>query len=302
MSGKYRETCILCGVQEFRRLFRAGSYAIVRCSNCGMVQTFPMDSHVDPDEFYNPECFRTLERRMAHERMYQGRILDLIMRHKASGCMLEVGSGPGIFIELASSRGWKIEGIEPAAAAIRQISENVGIRVHQGTLESVDLSGKHFDVIVLRHVLEHMEAPKAALMKLGEWLRPNGLLCIAVPNFNGLHALVEKERWFHLSIPFHVAHYTPRTLRTLLDHCRFEILELKTFDLSCSSYFLLIANLFMKFGSKGPADIHVSPLETDPTRSLWHRLISKERYLNRWLAMLGLGDELAVIGRKTFNP
>lgn len=290
--------CILCGNKEYSHLFFVGGYSLVRCLNCGLVQTYPIEIQLDPDEYYDQECFLNLEKRKEHEFHYQGRILDFIMHHKTSGKMLEVGSGAGIFIELASRKGWEIEGIEPSIAASRYVSEKFDKLIHQGTLESIDFFRKRFDVIVLRHVLEHMATPISALIKLHDLLKPDGLLCIVVPNWGGLHAMLERERWFHLSIPFHVAHYNRKTLRVLMDIGNFNILEMRTFDLTCSSYLLFLMSQFKKFTRKSPINIHVSPRETDTTKGVRYRIISKERLFNEWTARIGFGDELAVLASK----
>lgn len=44
-----------------------------------------------------------------------------------------------------------------------------------------------FDAIVLGHVLEHVEAPRALLARAREWLAPEGRLFAAVPNARSLH-------------------------------------------------------------------------------------------------------------------
>ncbi|MDR3640135.1 MAG: class I SAM-dependent methyltransferase [Humidesulfovibrio sp.] len=44
-----------------------------------------------------------------------------------------------------------------------------------------------FDVIFMAHVLEHMDDAIGLLRRATEWLAPDGIMCLAVPNSNSLH-------------------------------------------------------------------------------------------------------------------
>lgn len=46
---------------------------------------------------------------------------------------------------------------------------------------------KTFDVIVLGHVLEHVDNPVEILKKAKKWLNPNGIIFAAVPNAHSIH-------------------------------------------------------------------------------------------------------------------
>jgi 2-polyprenyl-3-methyl-5-hydroxy-6-metoxy-1,4-benzoquinol methylase len=44
-----------------------------------------------------------------------------------------------------------------------------------------------FDTIILGHVLEHVADPKALLIASREWLAPEGVICMTVPNAMSIH-------------------------------------------------------------------------------------------------------------------
>jgi 2-polyprenyl-3-methyl-5-hydroxy-6-metoxy-1,4-benzoquinol methylase len=57
--------------------------------------------------------------------------------------------------------------------------------VHVIDLDSSDLSflgNRHFDAVVLSHVLEHLKDPVAVLRRALRYLRPGGQMLVAVPN------------------------------------------------------------------------------------------------------------------------
>jgi 2-polyprenyl-3-methyl-5-hydroxy-6-metoxy-1,4-benzoquinol methylase len=292
--------CLACGHQDLTTLFPVKAYRVLKCVQCGLVQTDPIVTQEDINAWYDQTYFESLLQRKPQEIVYHRRMLDLIERVKTTGKMLEVGIGIGIFMELAHDHGWDIEGIDPAQAACQYVTDTLHLTTYHSSLESMQLPQNHFDVISLRHVLEHIPTPRPFLQKLHRLVKDDGLVAIAVPNFGGLHARIEKAQWFHLSIPYHVAHYTPKTLTSLLTACHFEIIKLWTLDLSCSSYLLEILNLLLRLLKREPVKFYVSPQETDPTKGFSHWIVAKEAILNGLMARLGLGEEIMVIARK--NP
>jgi len=79
-----------------------------------------------------------------------------------------------------------------------------------------------FEVVVLGHVLEHVEDPPAILARVRNWLVPGGIVCAAVPNARSLHrqaavimGLLPKEDTLN-PMDLHHGHrrvYNPETFR-----------------------------------------------------------------------------------------
>jgi SAM-dependent methyltransferase len=51
-----------------------------------------------------------------------------------------------------------------------------------GDLQTADLHGRTFDLVICWDVLEHLAKPEAAVSRLASWLRPGGALVVGVPN------------------------------------------------------------------------------------------------------------------------
>jgi 2-polyprenyl-3-methyl-5-hydroxy-6-metoxy-1,4-benzoquinol methylase len=49
---------------------------------------------------------------------------------------------------------------------------------------------KKFDTILMMHVLEHVEHPVAVLKRARQWLAPEGIFILGVPNANSIHRRV----------------------------------------------------------------------------------------------------------------
>lgn len=77
--------------------------------------------------------------------------------------------------------------------------------------------GRLFDVIILFHVLEHLNAPMELLSRCARPLRRGGTLIIAVPNARSWQARLFGPMWFHLDVPRHLYHFSLGSLSHTLE-------------------------------------------------------------------------------------
>jgi SAM-dependent methyltransferase len=146
---------------------------------------------------------------------------------KAPGQLLDVGCGRGDLAAAFVRRGWRASGVEPSAAACA-IARSQGVDAHEGTFDSVELPKESFDAVVMRHSLEHVPDPLAALSRVFGLLRAGGLLAISVPNFDSWERRRFGAAWFHLDLPRHRTHFVRGSLRQALERSEFEVLSVET--------------------------------------------------------------------------
>ncbi|BCO09769.1 hypothetical protein GF1_21450 [Desulfolithobacter dissulfuricans] len=132
-----------------------------------------------------------------------------------AGNMLELGCASGSFMHRMAQQGWRVEGIEFSRKAAMAAAQ-LGYHVHAGPLETAPAPGQLFDLVVGWMVAEHLHDPVGGLKKLREWTRPGGWLVLSVPNAGALEFKIFKEKWYALQLPTHLYHYTPRTIRLVL--------------------------------------------------------------------------------------
>ena len=77
-------------------------------------------------------------------------------------------------------------------------------------------------MIVLWHVLEHLDDPELGLRRAVEALGCRGRIVISVPNLGSLQARIGGRCWFHLDVPRHAVHFTRRGLVRLIGRCGLE--------------------------------------------------------------------------------
>ena len=85
------------------------------------------------------------------------------------------------------------------------------------TVEEATFPPGEADLVVLWHVLEHLDVPAATLDRIRGWLKPGGRLVVAVPNISSVQAQIGEDRWFHQDVPRHRVHFSPEGLGALLE-------------------------------------------------------------------------------------
>ena len=222
-----RGVCIVCGgamspsptpVYRDRLYVTDGRYTISECINCGLGVTSPRLTGPALAESY-PDSYPSWQHRQGLLAWYpaaKGLALARLppfgrARRRAPGRLLDVGLGRGDLAWALARSGWEAHGLDisPAAAA-SAVARGIDARV--GTLDEPPWPRGTFDLVVLSHVLEHLEDPVAALTQVRMLLRPDGIVIVAVPSWDSWHRRIFRERWVHADVPRHLQHFTTASL------------------------------------------------------------------------------------------
>jgi SAM-dependent methyltransferase len=199
-------------------------FKVVRCQNCHIAFTQPVPA---PDAwawYYPPAYYGTADAKrfptpvewLQHQ-LYAARIRRVEkLNGGRRGRVLDVGCGRGFLLEQFRQRGWEVLGTEADDKAAAHAQRVLQLPVKVGALEALDLPAASFDAIVLWHVLEHLADPTRTLVEVHRLLRPGGTLLVGVPNFGSWEARLCRDKWFHLDVPRHLAHFTPASLERAL--------------------------------------------------------------------------------------
>lgn len=85
--------------------------------------------------------------------------------------------------------------------------------------------GDNFDLVILRHVIEHVRDPRFVLDRVHQLLRPGGLVYVATPDERALAARVFGRYWHGYDPPRHVWVFRPAAVRRLLAEAEFDLVE-----------------------------------------------------------------------------
>lgn len=185
-------TCPLCGATEHRQLYRFEPSRwipgrVVRCAKCRVIYKVPSDSSKILTDYYGPE-YAELDYWDQEEeaRRSLSKIRDCVAETVTTGSLLDVGCGPGLFVELAQESGFRVTGLEYNPSLAARARERTGAEIVEGDFLSSDLGGRHFDVVTLLDLIEHLADPLAALRRCRELLNPGGHLVLYTPNHASL--------------------------------------------------------------------------------------------------------------------
>jgi 2-polyprenyl-3-methyl-5-hydroxy-6-metoxy-1,4-benzoquinol methylase len=130
------------------------------------------------------------------------------------GRMLDVGCGNGRFLTTMRTLGWDVQGVEFSENGIKACRLS-GLSVHHGDLASARFPDGSFDLVTVRHVIEHVPAPRPFMAELARILRPGGRLVIETPRSDALGRRWFSSYWYANDVPRHLFLFSPANLERL---------------------------------------------------------------------------------------
>ncbi len=203
-----------CGAKDYKLLFLANGFQIAQCLVCGQVRTIT-PSKIERKQIYNKEDISVYIEKEAMFRKLFKRVVDFIQCYKKGGSFLEIGAGVGLLVDEARKAGFDTSGFEPSSAAVLAAKKFFGVKLHRAKF-SKNAIKKRVDIIILNHVLEHLQNPQQVVNIVNQSLRDDGILVIGVPNFNSIMSQIKKNRWQNLIPAQHRWHFTLQTLDALI--------------------------------------------------------------------------------------
>ena len=215
-----------------RSLLSADPFQLFECAACGLVFLFPLPREQELAALYDEKYYGKDRRKFVgfaeaaiHALIgWKWRRLRTLLA--PGDRLLDVGCGRGTLVNLARQSGLEAYGIERPSP----LAHSSPYIFHQDLRECHFPDG-HFQLVVLWHVLEHLQDPVGALEEIHRILKPAGWLSVAVPNFGGAQAQASGSEWFHLDLPRHFWHFRLRTLRQMLEHQGFRLVRSETLSL-----------------------------------------------------------------------
>ena len=217
-------------VRDVRDYLSGDRFELHQCRRCGYARTEPVPRDLGR---YYPQRYRRFNAFGAFvlRRLYLRRVDGWLARLPGGGVALEIGSGTGWMLGALRDRGWKAIGSERelGAAVVARVASAAPVFV--GDLAAIRPAAG-LDLVIMFHVLEHLERPDEALRDVAERLRPGGTLVLGLPNIGSWQARFAGRRWTHLDVPRHLCHFTPRAIEQALTDAglRLERLTFTSFE------------------------------------------------------------------------
>lgn len=231
--------CNLCGCTEREALHLGldlwkgeNGFFIVQCRKCGLVYTDPRPTSEAIGSWY-PDNYAPFEGMF--EKSLVDRVKDkLISRdvrnmrgYRDRNTVFEVGCGNADFLAALRDDRWFVAGVDMSQQAVEIAEKKHGLIIGKGSLLDTHYYDGFFDMIIMKHVLEHVHDPMANLKEAFRILRPGGVLFIWAPNFGSIEDKVFGRYWYMFNIPLHLYHFSCETLKQYLAEAGFRVTAVK---------------------------------------------------------------------------
>ena len=185
----------------------------------------PTDPHPFDESYYKEGPYANTNFGRFSQYWWSNRIYaQLVKKHgPPAGRVLEVGCGLGHLLARRSDR-YTVYGSDINAWALEQARRNAP----QGDfrlLSAEDLSAyenEFFQVVIAKHVVEHLPQPAKALAEMSRILAPGGLLLLATPNFASPMRAHKGADWVGYRDPTHISLKVPDEWLALLEQVQLQ--------------------------------------------------------------------------------
>jgi SAM-dependent methyltransferase len=229
-------SCPICGHKSAHEWLRGPdrlhgrreTYILLRCSACSVVWLSQPPKLAEMNLHYT-DAYHKLISAAGENSPHRWRDrLDALKQHKQSGKILDLGCSSGGFLGFFRGNSWELYGIEMSADCAKRAEERTGAQVFVGDIPDAPFAPQSFDVITCFDVLEHLPEPLKVMVKVREWLKPDGIFFVQVPNIDSAEARVFGTYWHGLELPRHLFHYSPASLKFLAESVGLREVSLET--------------------------------------------------------------------------
>lgn len=243
------DPCRMCGAATsvlHRRLHDCrhgcpGYFDIVRCAACGFARTVPAPTRAELSELYRTyyprltltvasvmESFERKRKRSAWRLWWDGAGTECYLQVKPGTRVLDVGCGDCTSLLLSGTRGAReVTGVE-VDSNVKHIAEALSLDLYVAQLSELPAAKGPFDFILGRQMLEHEPEPLAMLSEMKRRLAPGGRIVLSFPNVDAMSRHAYGEQWLHWHVPFHINHFSRRSIVMLARQCGMRIETIRT--------------------------------------------------------------------------
>ena len=139
--------------------------------------------------------------------------------------LLEIGSGMGHLVGQLEDT-FDTFGMDLNHWAVKQ-SKAVIQRTNLQTASAQELPYKDgaFNVVIIKHIVEHLPDPQKAIQEIGRVTEPGGTLILATPNLDSMLKPWKGDRWIGYQDPTHISLKRPAEWLSFIEGAGFELLK-----------------------------------------------------------------------------
>jgi ubiquinone/menaquinone biosynthesis C-methylase UbiE len=197
---------------------------------------------------------------------------------KRGGHLLEIGSGMGHLVgQLEDS--FETYGMDLNHWAVKQSKAVIAKTCLQtASAQELPFSDNSFNVVIIKHIVEHLPDPQKAIREIGRVTEPGGILILATPNLDSLLKPWKGERWIGYQDPTHISLKRPSEWLSFIHDAGFE---------------------FIKVFADGFWDVPYIRLVPIPIQKLFFGSLGGFQAITGWIFLpMRWGESILVVARK----
>ncbi len=283
--------CCKKPVRQVKYLYRRDNFQteLCKCNECSLLFARPVFieelTERQMDGVENAEMFGSPTLKSIYANWFLRKELRVVRKKLKvdNPTLLDIGCGTGWTTAFWRDNGFVAHGLEPSAVRSKIARERYGLEVFNDYVENFDPESC-YDVILLRHSLEHFENPATVLAKIHTLLADDGLILLVVPNIDCLGRYLFGTDWSWI-LPWHCNFFNPQSIRSILQSAGFS--DMTLYQTPSPLYFFdsLGRKLNTQFFAQLKKKFRVPLLLASTPFALLG-------------AMLGMGDNITVVARK----
>jgi len=217
--------------------------------------------------------------------------------------VLDIGCGFGQSLGYHKHRGCEVFGVE-ADENIKRVADKFGFSVKVGLFDPKDYSLDFFNYVTMDQVIEHVTDPSEVLTGIASILKPGGHAVLSTPNANGWGAWLFGYKWINWHAPYHLQHFSKKSLTQIVKKAGLEIESISTVTSSEWLYYQWIH--LVTFPNIGEKSFFWA--SRSKKKSIKQKVILKLFYilhklkinhvLTRLFDAIGIGDNYIIILKK----
>jgi len=243
---KENKKCIFCEkdlsiykdkIEDF--LVSNETFSLKICESCGVLYTSPFPAKNKINEYYKSDQYlsHSEKPKSPFEKLYfLIRNFNIKLKYriikkykKKIEYLLDYGCGTGEFLSFCANKKMICVGYEPEENARKIANKKSSKFLSMLNDKNIIKENyyKKFDVVTLWHVLEHIYELEEIMALIKNALNQNGILFIALPNYESYDAKFYGNRWAGYDVPRHLYHFNYSAVKNLAKNNNLKIIKIK---------------------------------------------------------------------------
>jgi SAM-dependent methyltransferase len=253
--------CRICNNDQLNLFYEQGDknqFKFYKCPSCGLVNLDLSELKIDEHQGKYFARFKPIEN-YENEKGAKAAYQFIKKYVPIRGDFLDIGCGGGAVLYFAKKDGWQVKGLEISPDYAKYVRERLQVEVYVADFMKFDNTDEQFDVVTLRHVLEHLPDSILAMNKISSLLKKGGYGHFEFPNINSLSHRIQrlfsniklhKKKYSESYQPGHCNEFSKETFCYLLKLTNFELVRWETYSFKPFTNFIYNR---IKFGTKARA-------------------------------------------------